>query len=91
MAQGDIDMPHETATSLEPDLSIESLQADLFVLMTHYGAHPSRDLAHAIAESLHRVARHPLFSLFPVRERRAVARLARVWRNRSSGLGPQMQ
>jgi hypothetical protein len=60
--------------------SLSRLQADLFVLMTRYATRPDPRVAEAVVGRLETVASHPLFVLLTVQERRAVARLAQVWR-----------
>jgi hypothetical protein len=60
--------------------SLSRLQADLFVLMTRYATQPDPRVAEAVVGRLETVASHPLFVLLTVQERRAVARLAQVWR-----------
>jgi hypothetical protein len=60
--------------------SLSRLQADLFVLMTRYATRPDPRVAEAVVGRLETVASHPLFVLLTIQERRAVARLAQVWR-----------
>ena len=48
--------------------------------MTRYATQPDPRVAEAVVGRLETVASHPLFVLLTVQERRAVARLAQVWR-----------
>lgn len=59
-----------------------ALQAELFFLMTRYGIDRDPNLANAIVQRLDALARHPLFGLMSLQERRTVTRLARIWRGR---------
>lgn len=59
-----------------------ALQADLFLLMTRYGIDRDPNLANSIVKRLDALARHPLFGLLSLQERRTVTRLARIWRGR---------
>lgn len=60
--------------------SLSRLQSDLFVLMTRYATQPDPRVAEAVVGRLETVASHPLFVLLTIQERRAVTRLAQVWR-----------
>ena len=60
--------------------SLSRLQSDLFVLMTRYATQPDPRVAEAVVGRLETVASHPMFVLLTIQERRAVARLAQVWR-----------
>lgn len=65
--------------------SLGQLQADLFVLMTRYATQPDPRVAEAVVGRLESVASHPMFVLLTIQERRAVARLAQVWRGYRPG------